>query len=62
MSITVSSVNNNGGTVTAVVDVRVPEINAHARIDMRFPTNSKLGPADWREVAYLQALMMLDPA
>ena len=48
--------------VHAAVHVHVPGLNARAEIRMRLPAPANSTRADWAEIAYKKALMMLDPA
>jgi hypothetical protein len=50
------------GLVAATVEVDVPAINCRAVLSMTVPAPAGSTRADWAEIAYDRALMMLDPA
>lgn len=50
------------GMVLANIAVQVPGLSARAMIDMEFPAQAGSDRDDWAEIAYANALMMLDPA
>jgi hypothetical protein len=61
MAITITDISTKSGVVYASIRVRAPEIGAQARIDMEFTPPTGSWEADWSELAYDRALIMLDP-
>lgn len=62
MKINVARVIEHDGMAHAHVQVDVPEIMSRALITMHFPAPVRSHRADWEEIAYDKALLMLDPA